>query len=125
MHPARQPDVPVRLDCCDCLAFLEDYIGPFVRLAFQPPNPVRECCEIHHLHRDGRIDDVRVRNSPGHLCDGGPVKHIHIVIEPTRTTSVRLALNAFAMGLSRKKAVKSNASSVQPSHEAMEACHCF
>src|ERR1700722_13525130 len=59
-----------------------------------------------------------------HPAATAPTKRIHIVNDPTSTTRVRSALNSLAIGTSRnRKTVKSNASSVQPSHAAMKAYH--
>src|ERR1700733_13175635 len=59
-----------------------------------------------------------------HPAATAPTRRIHIVSDPTSTTSVRSALNCLAIGTSRKrKTVKSNASSVQPSQAATKAYH--
>src|ERR1700689_3675462 len=66
----------------------------------------------------------RPNRSAIHPADTAPTKRIHMVSEPTSTTSARSALNSLAIGTSRnRKTVKSNASSVQPSHAAMKAYH--
>src|ERR1700722_19136952 len=53
------------------LAFLEEHIFPTIRLAFQPSDLVHERGEIHHLHRDGGISDIRIGHPAGHLRDTG------------------------------------------------------
>ena len=74
-------------------------------------------------HRMEIISGARRPNrSAIHPAETAPTKRIHMVREPTSTTSVRSALNSLAMGTSRNKnTVKSKASSVHPSHAAIKA----
>jgi hypothetical protein len=53
-----------------------------------------------------------------------PTSRSHRVIVKTAVTSISGTLNASAIGtISKRKMVKSNASSVQPSHAAIQANH--
>ena len=59
------------------------------------------------------------------LAGLAPTSRIHSVIASTAVTSTSGTLKVCEIGsISNKKIVKSKASRVQPSHAAIQACHC-
>jgi hypothetical protein len=70
----------------------------------------------------GFLRPIRSASQPEAMA---PTSRIHSVIASTAVTSTSGTLKVCEIGsISNRKIVKSKASRVQPSHAAIQACHC-
>jgi len=70
----------------------------------------------------GFLRPIRSASQPDAVA---PTNRIHSVIASTAVTSTSGTLKVREIGsINRRKIVKSKASRVQPSHAAIQACHC-